>query len=100
MLRGISSTPGIQSIKNCPGLALQQSLSSMMKVLTVGLSSLVLTISVILILLAAVSEADNFFHTPIMFLSQINFHSLSYGLENLRVFQSDGTANLNGRSAC
>jgi hypothetical protein len=38
MLNGISSMPGIQSIRNCPGLALLQSLSVNVKVLTVGLS--------------------------------------------------------------
>src|SRR5208283_2352688 len=95
MLMGISSTPGIQSIKNCPGLALEHNLSGMMKVLTVGLSSRTFTISVVLSVLAAMSEADNFFHTPIMFPSQINFHSPSYGLENLHVLQRNGTANLN-----
>jgi hypothetical protein len=96
MLNGISSMPGIQSIKNCPGLALEHNLSGMMKVLTVGLSTRICTISVVLSVLAAMSEADNFFHTPIMFLSQITFHSLSYSSENLRVLQGDGAANLNG----
>jgi hypothetical protein len=38
MLSGISSTPGIQSIRNCPGLALLHSLSVKEKVFTVGLS--------------------------------------------------------------
>src|SRR5208283_4157933 len=95
MLSGISSTPGIQSIKNCPGLALEHNLSVIMKVLTVGLSTLTCTISVVLSVLAAMSEADNLFHTPIMFLSQVNFHSPSYGLENLHVLQRNGTANLN-----
>ncbi len=37
-LSGISSMPGIQSIRNCPGLALAQSLSLTVYVLTVGLS--------------------------------------------------------------
>ena len=50
----------------------------MTKVFTVGLSVRTCTISVVLRVLFAVSEADNFFHTPIMFLSQVNFHSLGY----------------------
>jgi hypothetical protein len=44
MLSGISSMPGIQSIKNCPGLALLHCLSVNVKVLTVGLSFRIRTI--------------------------------------------------------
>ena len=85
--------PGIQSIRNCPGLALLQAWSMKLKVLTVGLSVRIWTIWVVLIWLFAVSEADNFFYTPIMFLSQISVYSSGYCLENLCVV-ADGCADL------
>jgi hypothetical protein len=54
MLSGISSTRGIQSIRNWPGLAFAQSLSFTVKVFTVELSVFTLKMHVVLIVLAAV----------------------------------------------
>ncbi len=54
ILRGISSTRGIQSIRNWPGLALAQSVSLTVKVFTVGLSVVTLTMRVTRMVLAAV----------------------------------------------
>ncbi len=48
MLRGISSTLGIQSIRNCPGFAFAHCLSLNAKVFTVELSVLMLRIWVVL----------------------------------------------------
>ena len=78
MLSGISSMPGIQSIKNCPGLALLHSWSVNTKVFTDGLSVRICTIWVVRIWLFAVSKSDNVFYTPSVFLSQISLYSFSY----------------------
>ncbi len=77
ILSGISSMPGIQSIKNCPGLALLHNLSMNMKVLVEGLSVRICTICVVLSWLFAVGKSDNIFHTPSVFLSQIILYSFS-----------------------
>ena len=96
MLRGISSTWGIQSIRNCPGLALAQSLSVSVKVLTIGLSGFTLKMGVVLRVLSSVRNADNLLHAFVTFLSQIGAYSAVYSLENVWVFQCDGGTYLNG----
>ena len=73
MLRGISSTCGIQSMRNCPGLALAQSLSVKVKVLTVGVSVFTLKMGVVLRVLSSVSDADNLLQAFVMFLFQVSF---------------------------
>lgn len=85
MLSGISSMPGIQHIKNCPGLALLHNLSVNMNVLVDGLSVRTCTIWVVLSWLFAVGKSDNIFHTPSVFLSQIIIYSFSNLIENLYV---------------
>jgi len=54
ILSGISSTRGIQSMRNCPGSALAQSLSFRVKVFAVGLSVVTLRMRVVRRVLAAV----------------------------------------------
>lgn len=54
MLNGISSMPGIHSIRNWPGLALAHCLSLNIKVLTEGLSVIICSIFVVRKVLAAV----------------------------------------------
>ena len=54
MLKGISSTPGIQSIRNWPGLALAHCLSVKRYVLTERLSVIICSIFVVRRVLASV----------------------------------------------
>jgi hypothetical protein len=54
MLKGISSTPGIHSIRNCPGLASAHCLSMKVYVLTEGLSVITCVIFVVRRVLVAV----------------------------------------------
>jgi hypothetical protein len=99
MLSGISSTFGIQSMRNCPGLAFAQSLSVKVKVLVVWFSVFTLWMRVVRNVLAAVREADNFFYAPKFFLFQVSGYSTVYGLEDRGVFLGYGGADLDGGCA-
>ena len=93
-LSGISSTRGIQSMMNCPGLALAQSLSLKVKVLVVWFSVFTLWMRVVRKVLAAVRETDKFFYAPKFFLFQVSHGSAVYGFEDRGVFLGYGGAYL------